>query len=118
VDAGEGGQVPGLEAVEIDLGDGIDAEEATEDLSSLPILRRYLPRPRHCAKCAGSRGSSHSQRTTVGEAGSEGGEAPEPEDARPGACVEAAADLRRARSRVGANPMDSDSVTFLCKVTL
>ena len=33
-DAGEGGQVPGLEAVEIDLGDGVDAEAAAEDAAA------------------------------------------------------------------------------------
>jgi hypothetical protein len=34
VDAGEGGEVPGLEAVEVDLGDGIDAEAMAEDAAT------------------------------------------------------------------------------------
>jgi hypothetical protein len=33
-DAGEGGEVPGLEAVEVDLGDGVDAEAAAEDAAA------------------------------------------------------------------------------------
>lgn len=33
-DAGEGREVPGLEAVEVDLGDGVDAEAAAEDAAA------------------------------------------------------------------------------------
>jgi hypothetical protein len=33
-DAGEGGEVPRLEAVEVDLGDGVDAEATAEDAAA------------------------------------------------------------------------------------
>lgn len=43
-DAGAGGEVPGLEAVEVDLGDGVDAEAAAEDAAAEVVGDELLVR--------------------------------------------------------------------------